>query len=141
MVGLVVASHGRLAEELLATARQIVGELPHVAHCSVDTSASPEEIKLQLRNAVKAVDGGDGVIVFADLIGGSPCNQSLSLCRQSKMEVLTGVNLPMLLKANSLRAVHPSPTLEVMAHELTQYGQKNITCATDLLRAKSAGAA
>ncbi len=140
MVGLVVASHGRLAEELISTARQIVGELQHVAACSVDTSASLEDIKIQLRNAVKAVDDGDGVIVFADLIGGSPCTQSLSLCRQNRMEVLTGVNLPMLLKANSLRGVLPAPSLEVMAHELAQYGQKNITCATDLLRAKASAA-
>jgi len=140
MVGLVVASHGRLAEELIATARQIVGELTQVSSCSVDTSASPEDIKLQLRNAVKQVDTGDGVIVFADLIGGSPCTQSLSLCRLNRMEVLTGVNLPMLLKANSLRGVQPSASLEVMAHELTQYGQKNITCATDLLRAKASAA-
>ena len=57
MVGLVVASHGRLAEELIATARQIVGELTQVSSCSVDTSASPEDIKLQLRNAVKRADG------------------------------------------------------------------------------------
>ncbi len=140
MVGLVVASHGRLAEELIATARQIVGELTQVASCSVDTSASPEDIRLQLRNAVKQVDTGDGVIVFADLIGGSPCTQSLSLCRVNRMEVLTGVNLPMLLKANTLRGVQPSASLEVMAHQLAQYGQKNITCATDLLRAKASAA-
>lgn len=140
MVGLVVASHGRLAEELISTARQIVGDLPNCVSCSVDTSASPEEIKLALKNAVKAVDDGSGVIVFADLIGGSPCTQSLSLCRQNRMEVLTGVNLPMLLKANSLRAVQPSAPLEVMAHDLAQYGQKNITCATDLLRAKASAA-
>lgn len=141
MVGLVVASHGRLAEELISTARQIVGELPHVVSCSVDTSASPEDIKVQLKNAVKAVDEGDGVIVFADLIGGSPCTQSLSLCRMNRMEVLTGVNLPMLLKANSLRNAQPRVSLDVLAHELAQYGQKNITCATDLLRAKTASAA
>jgi PTS system mannose-specific IIA component len=140
MVGLVVASHGRLAEELISTARQIVGELPDCVSCSVDTSASLEEIQSQLKNAVKSVDQGDGVIVFADLIGGSPCTQSLSLCRQNRMEVLTGVNLPMLLKANSLRAAHPSLLLEVMAQQLAQYGQKNITCATDLLRAKATAA-
>ena len=140
MVGLVVASHGRLAEELISTARQIVGELSNCVSCSVDTGASLDEIRLQLKNAVKAVDDGSGVIVFADLIGGSPCTQSLSLCRQNRMEVLTGVNLPMLLKANSLRAVQPSASLEVMAHDLAQYGQKNITCATDLLRAKARAA-
>lgn len=141
MVGLVVASHGRLAEELISTARQIVGELSHVASCSVDSGASPEDIKLQIRNAVKSVDEGDGVIVFADLIGGSPCTQSLSLCcSQNRIEVLTGVNLPMLLKANSVRTEQPAVSLSVLAHALAQYGQKNITCATDLLRAKATAA-
>ena len=98
MVGLVIASHGHLAEELLATARLIVGELSSVAACSVHPGASPEDIKQQICGAVKTVDSGDGVIVFADLVGGSACNQSLSLCRQARIEVLTGVNLPMLLK-------------------------------------------
>ncbi len=139
MVGLVVASHGRLAEELVSTARQIVGELPHVATCSVDPGASADDIRVQIRNAVKSVDDGEGVIVFADLIGGSPCTQSLNLCRQARIEVLTGVNLPMLLKANMLRTA-PHPELEALAQELTVYGKKNITCATDLLRSKATAA-
>jgi PTS system mannose-specific IIA component len=133
MVGIVVASHGHLAEEMLATARLIVGELKDVTACSVEPGASPEDIREHLRSAVARVDSGDGVIVFADLVGGSPCNQSLSLCRQARIEVLTGVNLPMLIKANSLR-LNPC-SLENLAHELTRYGQRNIMCATDALRA------
>ena len=140
MVGLVVASHGRLAEEFLGAARQILGEFPRTATCNVPPAASLEELRTQLQLAIKSVDDGDGVLLFADLIGGSPCTQGLSLCRQSNLEVITGVNLPMLLKANSLRAVQPSASLEVMAHDLAQYGQKNITCATDLLRAKASAA-
>jgi mannose PTS system EIIA component len=132
MFGIVIASHGHLAEELLATAKLIIGELPRVAACSVEPSASPDEIRQNIRDAVKLVDSGDGVIVFADLVGGSPCNQSLSLCRQVRIEVLTGVNLPMLLKASSLRRREGS--LTDLAHELAQYGQQNITCATDCLR-------
>lgn len=132
MVGIVIASHGHLAEELLATARLIIGELSSVAACSVHPSASPEEIREQLCAAVKTVDSGDGVIVFADLVGGSACNQSLSLCRQARIEVLTGVNLPMLLKATSLRL--RADSLAELAHELALYGQRNIICATDGLR-------
>lgn len=137
MVGLVVASHGHLAEELVATARQIVGEVQHVATLSVEPGSSPEEIRARIKEAVKSVDDGDGVLVFADLIGGSPCTQSLSLCQQARIEVVTGVNLPMLLKANSLRG--QLPLLE-LAHQLAQYGQKNITCASDLLRARAPAA-
>lgn len=137
MVGLVVASHGHLAEELVATARQIVGDVQHVATLSVEPGASPEEIRARIKEAVKSVDDGEGVLVFADLIGGSPCTQSLSLCQQARIEVVTGVNLPMLLKANSLRG--QLPLLE-LAHQLAQYGQKNITCASDLLRARAPAA-
>ncbi|MEW6432683.1 MAG: PTS sugar transporter subunit IIA [Myxococcota bacterium] len=140
MVGLVIASHGRLAEELLSTATQIVGSLPKVTTCSVAPGASADDVKQQLRDAVKAVDDGDGVIVFADLIGGSPCTQSLSLCQQANLEVITGVNLPMLLKANTLRGAEPKLSLAELAHQLASYGQRNITCATDVLRAKAPAA-
>ena len=133
MVGLVVASHGRLAEELVATAQQIVGELPQVATCTIDPACAPDDIRGRIREAVKQVDQGQGVIVFADLIGGTACTQSLSLCRQANMEVVTGVNLPMLLKASSLRQ-GDAPPLAELAHQLAAYGQRNITCATDLLR-------
>lgn len=137
MVGLVIASHGRLAEELASTARQIVGELEGLATCSVEPGASPDDIKRHIKDAVKAVDQGEGVIVFADLVGGSPCMQSLSLCQQVRIEVITGVNLPMLLKANTLRRT--SQSLSELAHQLTHYGQRNITCATDAVRARATG--
>ncbi|MER2561740.1 MAG: PTS sugar transporter subunit IIA [Myxococcaceae bacterium] len=137
MVGLVVASHGRLADELVATARQIVGDLPRVATLSVEPQSSPDDIRNRMRDAVKSVDDGEGVLVFADLIGGSPCTQGLSLCQQARIEVVTGVNLPMLLKANSLRA---EVSLRDLAHQLAQYGQKNITCASELLRARAPAA-
>jgi mannose PTS system EIIA component len=132
MVGLVVATHGRLAEELVSTAEQIVGKLPAVATCLVEPGASPEVIQTQLREAVEAVEQGEGVIVLADLFGGTPCNQSLTLSAHHRLEVLTGVNLPMLLKASSLRLeTMPLPDL---ATALAQYAQKNITCASALLR-------
>jgi mannose PTS system EIIA component len=72
------------------------------------------------------------VIVLADLFGGTPCNQSLTLSAEHRLEVLTGVNLPMLLKANSLRA--ETLSLPELALALTQHAQKNITCASAMLR-------
>lgn len=132
MVGLVIATHGRLAEELVSTAEGIVGPMPAVAASHVAPSASAREIHDQILEAVKAVDQGDGVLILADLLGGSPCAQSLPLCVQRQVEVVTGVNLPMLLKANSLRLSVPS--LPQLATELTQYGQKNITRASALVR-------
>ena len=132
MVGLVIAAHGHLAEELVSTAEQIVGELPAVATCSVEPGSSPEEIREKMCRAVESVDTGEGVIVLADLFGGTPCNQGLMLSRQHRMEVLTGVNLPMVLKANSLRSEKLS--LPELAAALARYGQKNITCASAMLR-------
>lgn len=132
MVGLVIATHGHLADELVSTAEQIVGELPAVATCNVEPGSSPEEIREQMRRAVESVDTGEGVIVLADLFGGTPCNQGLMLSRQQRIEVLTGVNLPMVLKANSLRTEKLS--LPELAAALARYGQKNITCASAMLR-------
>src|SRR5712692_1317039 len=128
MVGLVIATHGHLAEELVSTAEQIVGKLPKVATCNIEVGTSPEEIRERMRGAVESVDTGDGVIVLADLFGGTPCNQGLLLSQQHRLEVLTGVNLPMILKANSLRM--EKLTLPELANGLTRYGQKNITCAS-----------
>lgn len=132
MVGLVITSHGRLAEELLSTARQIVGEVPQAVACSIEPGTAPEVIRARVREAVRATDAGDGVIVLADLLGGTPCNQSLSLCSQAQVEVISGANLPMLIKANSLRV--SVPVLRELAAQLTQYGQRSITCASELLR-------
>ncbi len=132
MVGLVVAAHGHLAEEMVATARGIVGELPRVTTCSVEPGASLEEIRARMKDAISRVDDGDGVIVLADLLGGTPCTQGLSLCVQARVEVLTGFNLPMLIKASTLR--DGSSTLGELAQQLANYGQRNITCASELLR-------
>lgn len=137
MVGLVVATHGHLAEEMVHTAEQIVGKISALETCSIEPDASPEQIRDGLREAVKRVDSGDGVIVLADLIGGTPCNQSLALVRQAHLEVVTGVNLPMLIKANTLRS-EGNLRLPDLALALTTYGQKNITCPTAMLRAAAA---
>jgi PTS system mannose-specific IIA component len=137
MVGLVIATHGHLADELVATAEQIVGKLAAVATCSIDAAASPAEIQRRVDAAISSVDTGEGVVVLADLFGGTPCNQSLLLIRRHQLEVIAGVNLPMLLKANSLRSeIHSLPEL---ASALAAYGQKNITCASAMLREASAG--
>jgi PTS system mannose-specific IIA component len=132
MVGLVVASHGRLAEELVATAEQIVGKLPAVATCNIEPGTSVEDLRAEMKRAVTLVDQGEGVIVMADLFGGTPCKESLMMCQRGNLEVLAGVNLPMLIKAHSLRA--ENMPLPEMANLLVSAGQRNITCASALLR-------
>ncbi|MFP2908145.1 PTS sugar transporter subunit IIA [Pyxidicoccus sp. 3LFB2] len=132
MVGLVVAAHGRLAEELVSTAEQIVGKLPAVATCNIEPGTPVEELRAKMKQAVSRVDDGEGVIILADLFGGTPCKESLMMCQRMNLEVLAGVNLPMLLKANSLRSEQMS--LPEMANQLASHGQRNITCASALLR-------
>jgi len=134
MIGLVVAAHGRLADELVATAEQIVGKLPAIATCSIEAGSAPSDIREKMKAVVSSVDTGDGVIVMADLFGGTPCKESLMLCQSLRIEVLAGINLPMLIKAHSLRLTNEDMPLTDMAHLLAQHAQRNITCASDLLR-------
>ena len=132
MVGLVIAAHGHLAAELVSTAEQIVGHLSGVMTCSVEPGASPDEIRTSIKLAVKSVDDGAGVLVMADLLGGSPCTQSMSLCGKAMLEVVTGVNLPMLIKANSMR--REGMSVKALAEALVAYGQRNIALASAMLR-------
>ncbi|MFN0064147.1 MAG: PTS sugar transporter subunit IIA [Myxococcaceae bacterium] len=133
MVGLVVAAHGRLAEALLATAEQIVGRLAFVGTVSIEPGSAPVLIRQRIQTVVASVDQGLGVIVLVDLFGGTPCKESLMLCDSRDIEVVCGVNLPMLLKAEAIRQ-DAALTLAEKAQALARYGQKNITCASELMR-------
>ena len=132
MIGLVVATHGKLAQEMLATAEQIVGPLATVTWCSVEPGSSAEALRERISEAVHRVEQGDGVLVLADLFGGSPCRESMALCQKQNLEVVCGVNLPMVIKAASLR--HEGLSVNALAQALVQYGQRNITLASQLLR-------
>ena len=134
MVGLVVATHGRLAEELLRTAEGIVGRLDRCEALSVGAEHSMDEARARLGEAVKLVDEGDGVLVLTDMFGGTPANLALTFL-DDRVEVVTGVNLPMILKLATARADNVS--LHAAAELVTSYGQKNITLASELLRSRA----
>jgi PTS system mannose-specific IIA component len=136
MVGLVVATHGQLADELIRTAEGIIGKLEQVRAVSVGSSTSMEETREKLREAIREVDAGDGVIVLTDMFGGTPANLALTFLDE-QIEVLTGVNLPMLLKLTSCRS--EKMNLQGTAQTLTTNGQKNISCASELLRTRARG--
>ncbi len=135
MVGLVVATHGRLAEELLRTAEGIVGPLEQCEAVSVAAGVSMEEARARLAEAVRRVDSGDGTLVLTDMFGGTPANLALTFLDE-KVEVVTGVNLPMIVKLATARG-GSDLTLRAAAELLTAYGQKNITLASDLLRSRA----
>lgn len=117
---------------MLATAEQIVGPLAQFTSCTVEPGSSAEMLRDLIREAITRVDTGDGVLVLADLFGGSPCQASMALCNKANLEVITGVNLPMVIKANSLRSEGHS--VNALAQTLVQYGQRNITLASALVR-------
>jgi mannose PTS system EIIA component len=133
MIGVVVASHGKLAEELLHTAETVVGPLPEVR--PVNVVASDPEVRHKIEEAIRAVDAGEGVLLLTDLLGGSPTQLCLSFLNERKVEVVTGVNLPMLVKLSTCRA--ENATLRDTAQMLAGYGQKNITLASELLRTRA----
>ena len=134
MVGVVVAAHGGLAEELIRTAEAVCGKLEQCRAVSVNGATGMDDARAKLAEAIRAVDQGEGVLVLTDMFGGSPANLALTFL-DDRIEVLTGVNLPMLVKLTTCRG--EGATLRDIAQMLTAYGQKNITLASELLRVKA----
>lgn len=134
MVGLVVATHGQLAEELLRTAAGIVGTLERCEGISIGAGSSMEDARNRLAEAIRRVDEGQGVLVLTDMFGGTPANLALTFLDE-RIEVVTGVNLPMILKLASGRA--DGLPVRALAELVTGYGQKNITLASELLRTRA----
>ncbi len=132
MIGLVVATHSRLAEELLKAAEMIIGPLQNVRAIGISSDQSVEEIREEMARAIGEVEEGNGgVLVMTDMFGGTPSNISLSFLEPGRLEVLTGVNLPMLLKFfNSKEEL----ALSELAVLLKAYGQQSISLASELLR-------
>jgi PTS system mannose-specific IIA component len=130
MIGVVVATHGKLAEEMIRTAEAVVGKMEMVVPVSVVATAP--DVRADLKGAIQSVDGGEGVLLLTDLLGGSPTNLCLSFLTERKVEVVTGVNLPMLLKLGVLRG--SGKPIQQVAHDLAEAGQKAIGHASDLVR-------
>lgn len=130
MIGVVVATHGKLAEEMIRTAEAVVGKLAQVKPVSV--VATDPDIRAQLKEAIKSVDTGDGVLLLTDLLGGSPTNLCVSFVEERQVEIVTGVNLPMLLKLESLRSGGAS--IAAVAEALAEAGRKAIGHVSDVLR-------
>ena len=132
MFGLLIVTHGNLGKELLATSAFIIGELESAAVVSLSASESAEEIRERMEEAINSVDkNNEGVVILTDMFGGTPANVALSFLDERSAEVITGVNLPMLLKVPSLQKSGKS--LHDIARDLALTGQKNIIFASDLL--------
>ncbi len=129
MVGVLVITHGDLGRELINVAEMIKGSLEGVLFVSVNYSKGVEDLKKEIKASIKKVDSGDGTLIFTDLFGGTPSNISLSFLKEGKVEVVTGVNLPMLLKLD----MRGEKKLSELASLIRDYGRKNIYLASEVL--------
>jgi len=106
MIGMLIVTHCNIGKELLKAAELVMGPLDLVDHISIDSLFDVEKLISGLRDKIKALDKGKGVLIMTDMFGGTPCNISIPFMEENKVEVVTGVNLPMLLavirKRNSL---------------------------------------
>lgn len=132
MIGLVVATHGHLGSELLASVQMIIGPVRNARAVSINQDNSMEDIWAAIDQAVKEVGAdGAGVIIVTDMFGGTPANVSMTFLQSQSVEVLTGVNLPILLKFfNSQENLG----LDELAGILKSYGQQSITLASEYLK-------
>jgi PTS system mannose-specific IIA component len=132
MVGLVIATHGNLGQELLSSAQMIIGPVRNARAVSVDQESSMEEIRDAIRGAIVEVGAdGHGVIIVTDMFGGTPANVSMTFLEPQVVDVLTGVNLPILLKFfNSQENLR----LDELANILKSYGQQSIALASEYLQ-------
>ena len=134
MIGVLITTHGNLGYEFLKVAEMIKGTLKNVVCISVDQTKGVEELKKDITAAIKKLDQGQGVLILTDLFGGTPSNLSLSLLKEGKVEVVTGINLPMLLKLTDIRE---KMNLQDFANHVKDYGRKNIYLASEILNKKA----
>ncbi|MFW5730346.1 MAG: PTS sugar transporter subunit IIA [Desulfonatronovibrionaceae bacterium] len=132
MIGIILVTHGNFGQSLLEAASMIMGSDENCHALGVDVSRPMDEIIKELKHLVSSLDSGHGVLILTDMFGGTPTNISLSLLSPDHTEVITGVNLPMLLKALEGR----TRKLEDLAQEIKGAGKQGILVAGDVLRRK-----
>jgi mannose PTS system EIIA component len=117
MIGIVVVSHGRLADEFVAAAEHVLGPQEQMRAIAIGPSDDMEERRADIIDAVRTVDRGDGVVILTDMFGGTPSNLAISVINQVKTEVIAGVNLPMLIKLAEVRGRVSLPEAALAAQD------------------------
>ena len=131
MIGVVVVTHGQLATELVNAAEMIVGDLPRFTAVSIGWHDDVNDAREEIAQAIDRVRGEEGVLLLTDMFGGTPSNLGMTFLEKDRVEVITGVNLPMLIKLANLRK---SSDLLAVAKEMREHGRNAIWVASDLLR-------
>jgi mannose PTS system EIIA component len=132
MIGIVLITHGKLGTEMLAALEHVVGPQTQAMAINIGPTDDVEKRRADLVAAVATVDRGQGVVLLTDMFGGTPSNLAISILGQAKVEVIAGVNLPMLIKLASVRVDKP---LAVAVNEAQEAGRKYINVASALLNA------
>jgi mannose PTS system EIIA component len=128
--GVVIVTHYRLGEEFLQALRLIVPDAPPFQAVSIDPKQSVDEMRESIAAALRQVEGKDGALILTDMFGGTPSNMGLSFLEEHRVEVVTGLNLPMLIKLATMTEQRP---LEDLATFIKEYGQRNIRVASEIL--------
>ena len=131
MIGVVVVTHGQLATELVNATETIVGDLPRFAAVSIGWHEDTHDAREEIAQAIARVDQGQGVLILTDMFGGTPSNLAMTFLAENKVEVITGVNLPMLIK---LAGLVQKADLLAVAREMREHAREAIWVASDLLR-------
>ena len=130
MIGMVLVTHGRLAIEFIAALEHVVGPQRNVAAVCIGPEDDMERRRQDILRAISEVDAGQGVVLLTDMFGGTPSNLAISVMDKAKIEVIAGINLPMLIKLASLRE---SETLAAAVRGAQEAGRKYINVASQLL--------
>ncbi len=130
MIGMVLVTHGRLAQEFVSALEHVVGAQDHIAAVCIGPDDDMEQRRLEILESVARVDDGKGVVLLTDMFGGTPSNLAISIMDKAKVEVIAGINLPMLIKLASVRETETLATAVAQAREA---GQKYINIASSLL--------
>ena len=137
MIGVVVVTHGQLANELVNAAEMIVGDLPRFTAVSIGWHEDVNDAREDIVQAIERVKGDEGVLLLTDMFGGTPSNLAMTFIEGNRIEVITGVNLPMLIK---LAGQTKSADLLAVARDMREHGRNAIWVASDFLRSEKAEA-
>lgn len=132
MIGALVVTHGHLAQELVAAAEMIVGDIAHIQAVSIGWHDDVNDARKEIERRIAEVDRGSGVLLLTDMFGGTPSNIAFAFHEPGKVDILTGVNLPMIIKIAHQKE---SEDLDSLARSVLEQGHSSIRVASEFLRA------
>lgn len=133
MIGIVIVAHGQLSDVLVETATTIITKKPDsIVSVSIDLAEPVDKLRKKISTSIKSVDSNKGILILTDMFGGTPSNLSYTFLEEGRIEVISGVNLPVLLKAINIR--EKDMDLQQMAKTIETYGKKSISLASSILK-------